>query len=107
MKTKKKSGNTLDAGGTVSVLRPVLATNSPIPVRPEYIRLPRAGQLCAWTGLTRGKLNDLILPRPWTPVPPVKSFNATEGDRKKGTRLIVLESLLGYLGKLRREQGAE
>jgi len=107
MKTRNKSGNTLDAGGRVSVLRPVLATNSPIPVRPEYIRLPRPGQNCVWTGLTRGKLNDLILPRQDSPVPPVKSFNATEPGKRRGTRLIVLQSLMDYLGKLRREQGAE
>jgi hypothetical protein len=86
---------------------PVLAVNNPTPVRPEYIRLPRSGQLCAWTGLSRGKLNELILTRPDRPVPPVKSFSAIDATKRKGVRLIVLESLLGYLAKLRKQQGAE
>jgi len=86
-----------------AVTIPVVAVNRPQPIRPEYIRLPKTGQLCAWSGLSRSKLNELIL----KPQSPVKSFNATEPGKRRGTRLIVLESLLGYLGKLRREQGAE
>jgi len=91
----------------VRVLHPILATSNPTPVRPEYIRLPKNGQLCPWTGLGRSKINEFILPRPDRPVPPVKSFSAIDSGKRKGVRLIVLESLLGYLGKLRREQGAE
>lgn len=86
-----------------AVALPVLAVNNPAPVRPEYVRLPKQGQLCSWTALSRGKLNGFIL----GPNPPVKSFNATEPGKRKGTRLIVLQSLLDYLAKLRREQGAE
>jgi hypothetical protein len=91
----------------VRILNPILATNTPTPVRPEYIRLPKNGQLCAWTGLGRSKLNEFILPRGDRPIPPVKSFSALDSGKRKGVRLVVLESLLGYLAKLRKEQGAE
>ena len=91
----------------VRVLQPILAINNATPVRPEYIRLPKNGQLCAWSGLGRSKLNEFILPRPDRPIPPVKSFSAVDSGKRKGVRLIVLESLLGYLAKLRKEQGAD
>jgi len=106
MKTNSASPNTADKGGSFFVTQPTGAVNSVIPVRPEFIRLPRAGVLCAWSGLSRSKLNDLILSRSGEPAL-VKSFNVRKKNQRKGTRLIVLESLLDVLHGMRKEQGVE
>ena len=68
--------------------------------RPPYLRLPKAGQRCAWSGLSRSHLNALILGAN----PPVKSFVVSSAGKRRGTRLIVLESLMKYLANLCREQ---
>ncbi|MBS0657910.1 MAG: hypothetical protein JSR82_06645 [Verrucomicrobia bacterium] len=73
--------------------------------RPEFIRLPpptRKGgppaQYCRWTGLSRAKLNQLILPGPHNDHrPPVKSHCLRSPGCAKGVRLIHLESLLAYI----------
>jgi len=70
--------------------------------QPPYVRLPKEGQRCPWSGLARSNLNSLIL----GPNPEVKSFVVSRNGKRRGTRLIVLESLMGYLANLRREQGA-
>jgi len=103
---KTKSLDTADKGGQFLVTQPTGAVNAVIPVRPEYIRLPKAGALCAWTGISRSKMNDLILRRPGVPAV-VESFNLRKRNQIKGTRLVVLESLMAYLGKCRKEQGEE
>ena len=65
---------------------------------PQYIRLPKAGSRCPWTGLSRSKLNQLILPCDENGhCPPVKSLSLRPRGALKGTRLILLESLLDYL----------
>jgi len=77
-----------------------------VPNKPEFIRLPKGG-LCPYTGLSRSKLNQLILPceqNDWKP--PVKSVCLRQRGAVKGTRLILLESLLDYLYK-QLEEGAE
>src|SRR5687768_78751 len=59
--------------------------------RPIYLRLPKAGERCFYTGLTRSKLNSLIL----GPAPVVKS-RSVKGrglGAKRGVRLIQLDSL--------------
>ena len=67
------------------------------PVRPEWIRLPQGG-LCPWTGLTRSKLYELILPCAKNGFqPPVRSVCLAPLGTKKGVRLIHLASLLDYL----------
>ena len=64
---------------------------------PEFIRLPKKGK-CKWTGLSRSKLNQLILPCSQNEFkPPVKSVCLRQRGATKGTRLIVLDSLLNYL----------
>jgi hypothetical protein len=74
---------------------------------PEFIRLPRSGQLCPWTGLTRSKLNELILPSEANSFKPaVKSVSLRPKGAVKGTRLIVYNSLVGYL-RSRIEGGCE
>ena len=65
--------------------------------QPEFIRLPKRGQ-CPITGLTRSKLYDLISPNEGNGFkPPVKSLSLRKPGQTKGTRLIVLKSLLDYL----------
>ena len=65
--------------------------------KPEWIRLPKAGQLEPNTGLGRTKLNQLILPTKDRPTPPVHSISVREPHQKRGVRLIHLQSLLDYL----------
>ena len=74
---------------------PVEGLNPPMPT---FIRLPKAGSRCLWTGLSRSKLNQLILPCDANGhSPPVKSVPLRPRGALKGTRLILLESLLDYL----------
>ena len=63
------------------------------------MRLPKPGQLCPWTGLSRSKLNELILPCPTNDgrPPVVKSFALRKRGSLRGTRLIVYDSLMAYL----------
>ena len=70
-----------------------------INIKPEYIRLPTRG-LCPFTGLSRSKLYELILASETNNYnPPVKSVSLRKKGQIKGTRLIVLQSLLDYLKK--------
>ena len=67
-------------------------------VCPEFIRLPRPGTRCNWTGLSRSKLNELVLPCEANGNnPPVSSVCLRKRGAGKGARLICLSSLLGYL----------
>jgi hypothetical protein len=91
-----------------------LLTTAPIqssevgPLMPEFIRLPKPGTLCRWTGLSRSKLNELILPSPLNSFkPPVKSLSLRNRGQVKAVRLIVLDSLLGYLRGLLEQQSTE
>ena len=65
--------------------------------KPEYLRPPTRG-LCPFTGLSRSKLYELILPSESNNYkPPVKSVSLRKPGQIKGTRLIVFQSLLDYL----------
>jgi len=65
---------------------------------PEFIRLPKTGTLCPYSGLTRSKLNELVLPCPANDhKPPVKSVCLRQKGAIKGVRLIVYRSLIEYL----------
>ena len=64
---------------------------------PEFIRLPIKG-LCPITGLSRSKIYELILPSEANNYkPPVTSVSLRKTGQLKGTRLVVLQSLLNYL----------
>ncbi len=64
------------------------------PDEPHYIRLPKAGKRCHLTGMSRSKLNELILPSERNSFkPPVKSLSLKLPGRTRGTRLIVWPSL--------------
>ncbi len=65
---------------------------------PQYIRLPKPGEKCAITGLSRAKLNELILPNERNHFsPPVASRSLRQEGAQRGVRLVLLESLLVYL----------
>ena len=86
---------------------PVQADAQPS-ITPEFIRLPKPGTLCRWTGLSRSKLNELILPSPLNSFkPPVRSLSFRNRGQIKAVRLIVLDSLLGYLRGLLEQQSTE
>ena len=64
----------------------------------QYIRLPKPGEKCAITGLSRAKLNELILPNERNHFsPPVASRSVRKPGSTRGVRLVLLESLLTYL----------
>jgi hypothetical protein len=88
------------AAGNFSCAPPSAATaaNVATPILPEFIRLPRSGMLCNWTGLSRSKLNELILPCAANGLKaPVRSVCLRRKGAVKGARLINLQSLLEYL----------
>lgn len=97
-----QSGNTTTA--------PVAAPASAISTTSEreFLRLPKSGQ-CPITGLTRSKLYDLISPSEDNGFkPPVKSVSLRKPGQIKGTRLIVLQSLLDYLyGEVEKFQSSQ
>ena len=65
---------------------------------PTYIRLPKPGELCPLTGLSRAKLNELILPNSRNNYrPPVQSKSVKNPGQQRGVRLIIVESLMTYL----------
>jgi hypothetical protein len=69
-----------------------------VPQRPEFIRLPKPGKRCPYTGLTRSGLNNLILPCDLNGHrPPVRSICLRQRGAVRGTRLICYDSLMSYL----------
>jgi hypothetical protein len=67
---------------------------------PRYIRLPKPGEKCPWSGLSRFMLADLCVKSKRNPRPPVKSFRLRrhKGDQR-AIRLIDFQSLMAYLEK--------
>jgi hypothetical protein len=63
------------------------------PPLPEYIRLPRVGERCSITGMSRAILNRLILGEN----PPVRSVSILRPGTSRGVRLVETKSLLQYL----------
>jgi hypothetical protein len=79
---------------------PTSSPSSPTSEQDEakYIRLPKAGQLCHRTGMTRSALNELILPNERNGYrPPVESISLRKREGGKGIRLILWQSLRDYL----------
>ena len=69
-----------------------------VPIVPEFIRLPKPGQLCPYTGLTRSALNELILATPRNQrKPAVRSFALRQKGAATGIRLIDYDSLRHYI----------
>ena len=67
----------------------------------RWIRLPSAKEREPWTGLSRAKLNSLILATPANRYrPPVVSVSLRVGRGRRATRLISLHSLFRYIHSL-------
>jgi hypothetical protein len=66
--------------------------------RPEFLRLPRAGNKCPITGLSRTTMYALCKSGV------VKSVVLRRPGASRGARLIDYESLVGYLHHLEAEQ---
>jgi len=66
--------------------------------RPEFLRLPKSGERCPYTSMSRTGLNLLILPCAANNFcPPVRSISLRKRGQVKATRLIVFDSLMAYL----------
>lgn len=69
--------------------------------RPEFIRLPKPGERCPLTGLSRGTLNELCIPTEKNNHRPlVRSHIIKKPGAARGVRLINYASLLKYLHQL-------
>lgn len=68
-----------------------MAITATVPTKPEFIRLPRPGTLCPWTGLSRSKMWEVLQ------LGKVKTVCLRKPGAAKGARLIHLASLLDYL----------
>ena len=67
-------------------------------LRPVFIRLPKSGHLCPFTGLSRTTLSRLVLPGDSNDnSPPVRSYSLCGQGRGRGVRLIEFESLVSYV----------
>jgi hypothetical protein len=86
-----KRGNMVT--GDIEVPPQVVAT-----ITPEFLRLPKPGLLCPFTGLTRSAINELILPTQRNKFnPPVRSFCLRQRGAKTGIRLVDYASLRSYI----------
>jgi hypothetical protein len=80
---------------------PIEATSAPDKLKPEFVRLPKGGTRCPYTGLSRSKMNQLVLPCKENDYkPPVESKVLRSRGTIRGTRLIVFDSLINYLRQL-------
>jgi hypothetical protein len=80
---------------------PIQQVEASATVRPEFIRLPKGGTRCPHTGLSRSKLNQLVLPCKENDFkPPVESKSVRSRGTIRGARIIVFDSLINYLRQL-------
>ena len=75
---------------TTEISPPASGATTP---HPEFIRLPKPGKRCYWTGLTRSAMNELVLGEN----PKVASMVLTRGGADRGVRLVHLRALLLHL----------
>lgn len=70
-------------------------------IKPEFLRLPAPRKRCPYTGLSRSTLCELTIPSPKNDHrPPVKSVVIKKRGAVRGIRLLVYDSLMGYLESL-------
>ena len=80
---------------------PIQQVEASTSVKPEFIRLPKGGTRCPHTGLSRSKLNQLVLPCKENDFkPPVESKSVRSRGTIRGARIIVFDSLINYLRQL-------
>jgi hypothetical protein len=89
-----------DSGSLTAIVSGGHAAKAPSH-HPEFIRLPKPRTLCAWTGLSRSELNELILPSPLNGFrPPVRSVSLRNRGQIRAVRLVDFDSLMAYLRSL-------
>jgi hypothetical protein len=85
-------------GSTAVTVAPVAPPAAAAMVIPEFIRLPKPGCLCPFTGLARSAMNDLVLPSSKNHHKPlVRSFCLRQKGAKTGIRLVDYESLRHFI----------
>ena len=67
---------------------------------PIWLRLPKSGQRCVYTGFSRSAINELILPSSEYPIPRVASVSLKKPHEIRGIRLVKTMSLLTYLDEM-------
>lgn len=68
--------------------------STPIIPKPTYIRLPRSGEHCPWSGLARSFMIELCIPgKANNRHPPVESISRVRPGCRRGVRLVVWGSL--------------
>ena len=68
------------------------------PAKLEFLRLPKPGHECPITGMSRGAINELILPTKRNDhKPPVKSYCLRQKGAKTGIRIVDFKSLRAYI----------
>jgi hypothetical protein len=98
----KKASRSKRGTTTAEIEVPPQVTNV---ITPEFLRLPKPGLLCPFTGMGRSALNELILPTARNNFkPPVRSFCLRQRGAKTGIRLVDYASLRSYI--LARPEGA-
>jgi hypothetical protein len=66
--------------------------------RPIFVRIPRPGERCPYSGLSRSKMLSLVLPSLENELPPpVESFVKGKLGTKRGIRLVDWASLEAYI----------
>lgn len=76
------------------------STPSNTGVLPEFIRIPRVGQRCPHSGLTRNPMLALVTPNASNGNrPPVRGVLLRKPGAMRGIRLVHLPSLLAYLNE--------
>src|SRR6516225_1522534 len=75
------------------------------PSLPEYIRMPKVGEREPITNLSRSSMDRLVRPQECNDFkPPVASRCVRiRGNARRGSRLILLSSLLDFLGRQPRQ----
>ncbi len=66
-------------------------STNPVAFRPEWIRLPKEGKNCPFSGLTRSYLANLIRLRL------IPSKSVRQPGTVRGVRLICYEGLMAYI----------
>lgn len=85
----------------IQTVQPVGPLKTDHQTLPEFIRLPKTGDRCPFTGLSRATLNELILGS----AAPVKSVVLRGRGSTRGIRLIITDSLFAYLHSLEQCRG--
>jgi hypothetical protein len=92
-KTTHSTNNPQIYSQQMFTIAPVEAPQVTPSTYPIWIRLPKSGTPCPFTGLSRSALNALILGKN----PPVKSASLKGPYAIRGSRLIHLGSLLAFI----------